>query len=242
MYNSSNKTSLSNTESMSSTAIGPATSTYNPDIEKKAYNDDSIYEGIQDLFEDDSIYDGIQNLFEESLPEQVSENVTINEADYESDVFSDTTSRFHDDNAYIGIADMFAREEWNALYESGYAIPEEITGTHESVRLVFEGRIREHYTQRELDLEGLNYSDLSDLMFDIYEDTLDEYEGDWGNLDDAIINLTEIADRHQDIIANPVPDTIPDQIADLGLASAFEFMVQMCMDVYNLHLTDLLGL
>lgn len=29
-----------------------------------------------------------------------------------------------------------------------------------------------------------------------------------GDLDDAIINLTEIADRHRDIIANPVPYTI----------------------------------
>ena len=235
MYNSSNKTSLANTESMPSTAIGPATTTYNPEIEKKTYNDDSIYEGIQDLFgddstqdlfEEDSIYVGIQNLFEESLPQQVSEN----------------TSRFYDDNAYIGIADMFAREEWNALYESGYAIPEEITGTHESVILVFEERIREHYTQRELDLEGLNYSDLSDLMFDIYEDTLDDYEGDWGDLNDAIINLTEIANRHQDIIANPIPDTIPDQIAELGLISAFEFMIRMCIDVYDLQLTDILGL
>lgn len=87
MYNSSNKTSLSDTESMSSTTIGPATTTYNSEVEEKAYNDDSIYKGIQDLFEYDSIYDGIQNLFEESLPEQVSENVAINEADYESDVF-----------------------------------------------------------------------------------------------------------------------------------------------------------
>ena len=234
---------------MPSTAIGPATTTNNPEIEKKAHDDDSIYEGIQDLFgddsvqnlfEDDSIYDGIQSLFEEPLADQVSENVT-NEENYESDVFSDTSS-FHDDNAYIGIADMFAREEWDALYQSGYAIPEEITGTHESRILVFEGRIREHYTQRELDLEGLNYSDLSDLMFDIYEDTLDEYEADWGNLDDAVINLTEIANRHQDIMANPVPDTITDQVVDLGLVSAFEFMIQMCIDVYNLHLTDLLGL
>lgn len=242
MYNSSNTTSLSDTESMSSSAIGPATSTYNSEIERKAYNDDSIYEGIQDLFEDDSIYDGIQNLFEESLSEQVSENVAINEADYESDMFSDTTSGFHDDNAYIGIADMFAREEWNALYKSGYAIPEEVTGTHQSVILVFEERIREHYTQRELDLEGLNYSDLSDLMFDIYEDTLDEYEGDWGDLNETMINLSEITDRHRNIIANPVPDTIRDQVADLGLVSAFEFMIKMCIDVYNLHLTDILGL
>lgn len=41
---------------------------------------------------------------------------------------------------------MFAREKWIALHELGYAIPEEITGTHQSVRLVFEERIREHYT------------------------------------------------------------------------------------------------
>jgi len=116
---------------------------------------------------DNSIYEGIPELF--------SENNDIHEDNISNDsVHQDNNSNddFYQDSNY-GASDIPLGEESYAFPAQGLFTREVI---HETRRLNYEQQVRAHIPQEDLETEGLNYQDLSELMFNTYEDTLDEYE------------------------------------------------------------------
>jgi len=55
-------------------------------------------------------------------------------------------------------------------------------------------------------------------------------------------NLIEIVNRREEIITNSYPITVQQEVINMGMKQAFEFMVEMCINVYNLYLPSILHL
>jgi hypothetical protein len=53
--------------------------------------------------------------------------------------------------------------------------------------------------------------------------------------------LTEIATRRQDLNTNTNPITVVQEVRNMGMAEAYDFMIEMCINVYHLNLPEILG-
>ena len=107
------------------------------------------------------------------------------------------------------------------------------------LQLQFERHIAASFTEQELESDGFTNSDLSQLMHGVYNEVLDEYDGDWDSPEDAFTAILEIADRHEEIISNPAPLAVYDQVVELGTVVAFEFMAGRWVEVFDIDISPI---
>lgn len=54
-------------------------------------------------------------------------------------------------------------------------------------------------------------------------------------------SFIEIVNRREVIITNTNPVTVEQEVIEMGMKDAFEFMVEMCINVYQLNIDSILG-
>lgn len=161
--------------------------------EKRPYNNDDMYDGVQNLFEENftlrepalenlseittqdipqsdnnSTYEGIAELFSED--DNISQDDTFNNSIYQDNNSNDS---IHQDNN-DGLSDMSWPEESDALnINPGYFTLEQF---YERKRLDYEQWIRARISQEDLDEDGLSYLDLSEVMLASYDETIYQYD------------------------------------------------------------------
>lgn len=54
-------------------------------------------------------------------------------------------------------------------------------------------------------------------------------------------HLIEIVNRREEIITNTDSITVQREVINMGMIEAFDFMVEMCINVYHLDLPSILG-
>ena len=225
-------------------------------------SEDSVYEGISELFsENDDIHpDDISNdnISNDDISNDDISNDNISNDDISNDDNSndnDSNNNIHQDDNYNesiyqdnnynddihqdnndGTSDMSSGEETEALTNPGF-LARTREQMYEIRRLGYEERVRARITQEDLEIDGLNYQDLSELMLDTFENTLDEYDPRWNsNLYDMSQNLMEISTRREDLISNTNLVPVEQEVINMGMQEAFEFMINMCMNVYHLNI------
>jgi len=222
------------------------------------FNDDSIYEGTSELFyvNDDIEEDNNYNLPDDNSNDNISNddnnssNATNDNLNAQEDNSNDVTYlednsneqiNNHNDDIHRGFSDLSPEEQLHAYHNPG-AFARTTEQTREIRRLAYEERIRANITQGDVDADGLNYPGLSDIMLETCDNTIDDYEPDWSdNLYEMSQLLTEIATRRQDLNTNTNPITVVQEVRNMGMAEAYDFMIEMCINVYHLNLPEILG-
>ena len=54
-------------------------------------------------------------------------------------------------------------------------------------------------------------------------------------------SFIEIVNRREVIITNTNPVTVEQKVIEMGMRDAFDFMVEMCINVYQLNIDTILG-
>jgi hypothetical protein len=157
------------------------------------FNDDSIYEGTSELFYENDDIEGDNNY---NLPDDNPDPLS-NDENYTSNTTNDNLNEQennsidvtylednsneqinnHNDDIHHGYLDMSPEEQLHAYHNPG-AFARTAEQIREVRRLTYEERIRANITQEDVDIDGLDYQSLSDIMLDTYDNTIDDYEPD----------------------------------------------------------------
>lgn len=235
------------------------------DIESDGEN---TYEGIAELFEenpetisrfhDDSVYEGTSELFSEnndigeysdSSLQEDNPNNNISNEDNPNDASNENNPNDQDNTSNDGPDQDSDPGFWGLSREEQLNVfnnPGQYNRAREQVlearRLDYEERIRARITQEDVDADNFTFRGLSDLLHETREDTIEQYEPYWSdNLGEMSQLLREIATRREYITTNTNPVTVDQEVIYMGMCDAFDFMIDMCITVYNLNLPEILG-
>lgn len=231
-------------------------------IDSKPYNDDTMYEGIENLdkqnlesplentevisedtleSDDNNMYEGIAELYEQ-IPESVSQ--------------------FNDDNMYEGIPELYQTaalpeiiqdigeqcegitelnrelsvETIRELHLIGFNLERLLNSVNPPMRRYFEQLIIARYHPDAMAEQQTDPATLAQHMYHAYEDVQDDYEDGWTDDESERIAALEDISRELSEILPQEPTSLLTRVLIDGTVEGFNSILRMTRDIFHLDL------